>query len=122
VQALILDLDRLGLIGHGLLSCGIQAIASIRNLAQALPSPKSALQEVLSSKAWRHCITDQRGLFVLDTSTLGGADFNYSETIIQDRGRSIIINWSNGVVDQDMELFGYSVRYYPAESEPKEQV
>ncbi len=70
---------------------------------------------------WR-TFWNQRGLFILDTSTLGGSDFNYAETIIEDRGRSIIIDWSNASADQDMELFGYSIRFYPAESEAKEQV
>ena len=60
--------------------------------------------------------------FILDTSRLGGSDFNYVETIIEDRGRSIILDWSQTGVDQDMEIYGYSVRFYPAESEPKEQV
>jgi len=58
--------------------------------------------------------------FTLDTSVLGGAGFSYDEEIIEDRGRSIIIQWANSGLDQDMELFGYSIRLYGAETEPKE--
>jgi hypothetical protein len=60
--------------------------------------------------------------FVLDTDILGGTDFNYVETIIEDRGRSITVDWSQSGLDEDMELFGYSIRFYPGEKEPKEQV
>lgn len=59
--------------------------------------------------------------FILDTDVLGGSDFNYAETIIQDRGRSIILDWSVSGLNQDMEIFGYSIRFFPAEEEPKEQ-
>jgi hypothetical protein len=59
--------------------------------------------------------------FILDTDVLGGSDFNYVETIIEDRGRSIIVDWSQSGLDEDMEIFGYSIRFYPAEEEPKEQ-
>jgi hypothetical protein len=60
--------------------------------------------------------------FVIDTDVLGGSDFNYQETIIEDRGRSIIVDWSQSGLNEDMEIFGYSIRFYPAEEEPKEQV
>ena len=60
--------------------------------------------------------------FILDTDILGGSDFNYVETIIEDRGRSIIVDWSQSGLNEDMEIFGYSIRYFPAEEEPKEQV
>jgi hypothetical protein len=59
--------------------------------------------------------------FILDTDVLGGSDFNYVETIIEDRGRSIIVDWSQSGLNEDMEIFGYSIRFYPAEEEPKEQ-
>ena len=59
--------------------------------------------------------------FILDTDVLGGSDFNYAETIIEDRGRSIILDWSQSGLNQDMEIFGYSIRFFPAEEEPKEQ-
>jgi hypothetical protein len=59
--------------------------------------------------------------FILDTDVLGGSDFNYAETIIEDRGRSIILDWSVSGLNQDMEIFGYSIRFFPAEEEPKEQ-
>lgn len=61
-------------------------------------------------------------VFILDTDVLGGSDFNYVETIIEDRGRSIIVDWSQSGLNEDMEIFGYSIRYFPAEEEPKEQV
>ena len=60
--------------------------------------------------------------FVLDTDVLGGSDFNYAENTIEDRGRSITIDWSQSGADQDMELFGYSVRFYPSEEQAKENV
>jgi len=59
--------------------------------------------------------------FILDTDVLGGSDFNYAETIIEDRGRSIILDWSVSGLNQDMEIFGYSIRFFAAEEEPKEQ-
>lgn len=59
--------------------------------------------------------------FILDTSVLGGADFNYFETPIEDRGRSIIMQWDQTGLNEDCELFGYSVRYSPAELTAKEQ-
>lgn len=58
--------------------------------------------------------------FLLDSSRLGGSEFNYVETIIEDRGRSIILDWSQSGSDQDMELFGYSIRFYPAEKQAQE--
>jgi len=58
--------------------------------------------------------------FVLDTDVLGGSDFNYAETIIADRGRSIMIEWSQSGANQDLELFGYSIRFFPAETEARE--
>ena len=60
--------------------------------------------------------------FILDTDVLGGSDFNYAENIIEDRGRSIYLDWSQAGSNQDMELYGYSIRFFPAESEPKEAV
>jgi hypothetical protein len=60
--------------------------------------------------------------FIMDTDVLGGSDFNYTETIIEDRGRSIILDWSQSGLNQDMEIFGYSIRFFAAEEEPKEQV
>lgn len=59
--------------------------------------------------------------FIMDTSVLGGSGFNYVETIIEGRGRSIIVDWSQGGLNEDFEIFGYSIRYFPAEEEAKEQ-
>ena len=58
--------------------------------------------------------------FILDTSRLGGSDFNFTETILEDRGRSIILDWSQSGLDQDFEIYGYSIRFYPGEEEAKE--
>lgn len=58
--------------------------------------------------------------FILDTSRLGGSEFNYVETIIEDRGRSIILDWSQSGLNQDLEIYGYSIRFYPAEEESRE--
>ena len=58
--------------------------------------------------------------FILDQSRLGGSEFNYVETIIEDRGRSIILDWSQSGLEQDFELYGYSIRFYPAEEEARE--
>ena len=70
---------------------------------------------------WRQFRPICGGIFILDTDILGGTDFNYAETIIEDRGRSITMDWSQSGLNEDMELLGYSVRLYPAEKEPKEQ-
>lgn len=62
------------------------------------------------------------GTFIMGTDTLAGADFNFYETPdIQDRGRSIYLEWSQSGLEQDMELFGYSIRYREAETIPREQ-
>ena len=58
--------------------------------------------------------------FILGTDVLGGSDFNFAETIIQDMGRSIMVQWSQSGSGEDMELYGYSVRFYPAEQQAKE--
>ena len=60
--------------------------------------------------------------FVLDTSILGGSGIAILETPIEERGRTIQITWLQGGLDQDIELFGYSVRHFPAEGDSKESV
>lgn len=61
------------------------------------------------------------GSFILGTDTLSGGDFNYWENPeIQDRGRSISIQWSHSA-DDSMELFGYSVRFKEGETIAREQ-
>ena len=60
--------------------------------------------------------------FILDTDVLGGSDFNYVESLLEDRGRSITVEWSQAGLNQDMELYGFSIRFYPAEESPLEQV
>lgn len=59
--------------------------------------------------------------FTLDVSTLGGNGFTYNEQILEDRGRSIQLSWTQSGSDQDMELFGYSVRCTPGDPEAQEQ-
>jgi hypothetical protein len=58
--------------------------------------------------------------FTLDYSLLAGLASGYAETIIEDRGRAITIKWSQGGLDEDLELLGYSVRFAAAEPEAKE--
>jgi hypothetical protein len=60
--------------------------------------------------------------FTLDVSTLGGSGFAYDEETIEDRGRSIVISWSESGNDEDMEILGYSVRFTPGESEAQENL
>jgi hypothetical protein len=60
--------------------------------------------------------------FVLDRSVLGGAGVAIQELPIEERGRTIQITWTQVGLDQDIELFGYSVRYFPAEVDSKESV
>ena len=60
--------------------------------------------------------------FILDTSILGGSGVAMLETPIEERGRTISIQWLQGGQDQDLELFGFSIRYAPAESDSAESV
>ena len=62
------------------------------------------------------------GAFIMGTDTLGGNEFNYHESPeSQDRGRSIYLDWSQSGLKQDMEIFGYSIRYREAETVSREQ-
>ena len=56
-----------------------------------------------------------------DVDVFGGLGVQYIESILEERGRSLILNWSNNDVNSGMELFGYGIRFYPAESEAKER-
>ena len=58
--------------------------------------------------------------FVLDTDVLGGSDFNFVDLPFAEKGRSIMVEWSQNGAGQDMELFGYSIRYFPAEVEGRD--
>ena len=58
--------------------------------------------------------------FILDTSILGGADFNYAETPIEGRGRSIALELTQATNQTDFEVFGYSVRFAPGEEDARE--
>jgi hypothetical protein len=59
---------------------------------------------------------------ILDSSVLGGSGFIYAENTLIDRGRSIIVQWSQGGYDEDIELFGYSIRFAEGETEAQEVV
>ena len=58
--------------------------------------------------------------FTLDTSKLGAFGASYDEQTLGDRGRGISIEWQNFNVDEDFTHFGFAIRYFPAEDEPKE--
>lgn len=58
--------------------------------------------------------------FVLDSSQLAGNDLDYYETIIEDRGRSITVDWSQNTGGTDFEIFGYSIRFQPTEQQAQE--
>lgn len=58
--------------------------------------------------------------FILDTSILSGGDFNYIEQPIDDRGRSISIQYDVAANNTDAEIFGYSIRYDEGETLPLE--
>ncbi len=58
--------------------------------------------------------------FVLDVSQLGGSGFAFSESIFEDRGRSIVIEWSQSGANQDLEIYGFAVRFAPGEPEAKD--
>ena len=60
--------------------------------------------------------------FILDTSILGGSGVAIMETPIEERGRTITLTWTQGGQDQDMELFGCSIRHAPAETDSAESV
>jgi hypothetical protein len=57
------------------------------------------------------------GIFILDISTLGSLIVGLDETTFQERGRSMQISWTQAGFDQDLEIFGYGVRFAPAEAE-----
>lgn len=57
---------------------------------------------------------------IWDSSIFSGNDFNYFETPIEDRGRSISLQYDQASINTDCEIFGYSVRYKDAESVPLE--
>lgn len=57
---------------------------------------------------------------IWDTSLFSGNDFNYVETPIEDLGRSISLQYDQSGLNQDCEIFGYSVRYKEAETMPLE--
>lgn len=56
------------------------------------------------------------GTFTLDSSRLEGVEEDTVESLIADRGRFIELAWSQGGANQDMELFGWSLRYMPGEA------
>ena len=56
----------------------------------------------------------------LDSTILGADGAFYDEQTVEDRGRGCSVEWTSGEVDEEMILFGYAIRYYPAEVEAKE--
>ncbi len=56
--------------------------------------------------------------FTLDSSVLdssGGLAF--TETFLEGRGRGIAVLWEQGDLGVDMELLGYSIRFWPADEQ-----
>lgn len=49
------------------------------------------------------------------------ADFAYIESIVEDRGRGIQLDWQLGGANQDMEIFGYAIRAVPTEGHSMDQ-
>lgn len=59
--------------------------------------------------------------FILDTSVLGGANsVNMIQSSLQERGRSIQIEWVQAGSGQDIKIIGHAVRAVPAESHAME--
>lgn len=54
--------------------------------------------------------------FILDTSTLGGIDSAVTKTIVQGVGQGLSLTWTEAGLDQDLEIYGFSVELAPAES------
>lgn len=56
--------------------------------------------------------------FVLNTDILdSGSNFAFEESILEGRGRSIVAQWDQAAFNQDLEILGYSVRFFPAEEQ-----
>ena len=53
--------------------------------------------------------------FTLDTSVLSGTDLQYVEAILNERGRSISIDWTQSGSNQNIEVHGYALRVVPTE-------
>jgi hypothetical protein len=58
--------------------------------------------------------------FILGSSQLGGSGFAYTETTFEDRGRSIVVEWSQSGANQDMELYGFAIRFAAGDEEAKD--
>lgn len=54
--------------------------------------------------------------FTLDSSRLVGVDEEFVESIIEDRGRFVELEWTLGGTNQDIELFGWAIRFKSGES------
>lgn len=55
------------------------------------------------------------GTFTLDVSTLGGSAIAVLETPIAGRGRSVQLQYTVNASDSNVEIYGYGLRYRPAE-------
>lgn len=56
----------------------------------------------------------------LDSTILGSDGAVYDEQTTEDRGRGCMVEWISDTVDQEMIIFGYTIRFYPTEPEAKE--
>src|SRR5947208_16598703 len=124
---LILDDPTFGILG-GLEASTAETIVEDRGDSAALDWSQSGLDQDLElyGYAFRLHPAEQvpydtvsglaggGGVFILDTSTLGNFLLNFVDLPIEDRGRSIQIDWSQAGFDQDLELYGYGIRFMPA--------
>lgn len=55
--------------------------------------------------------------FTLNTSTLSSGELEATDNIIEERGRMLQLTWAQAGASQDMELVGYAVAVFPAETE-----
>ena len=61
------------------------------------------------------------GEFILGTDKLGSNDLTYFETPFEEKARSIQLTYSLGGTNRDMEIYGYGIRYEPAEPNARER-
>ena len=54
--------------------------------------------------------------FILDSSTLSGGALETPDNVIEERGRMLQLTWAQGGASQDMEIVGYAIVVWPAET------
>jgi hypothetical protein len=84
------------------------------------------LDVMVDKRSQSYTVSVAGGGSVLDTGQLdsgpnspfilGGGEFEYAETPINDRGRSIQLTWTQSGANQDMEIYGHAIRAQVAES------